>query len=90
MPNLVRLYKSNIEIYKEYAIKYFISIQQLDKIKEIFNYDNFIINILQEYYVCKNENTELHTTVNNLTSHIKASFDGELYFDALADWNKRI
>jgi TPR repeat protein len=76
--NLVEVYR-NYKPNDEEIIQYFISINAKDQLKKIFSHDYLLDMVMS----LKKENTEMK-------NHILASPDGELYFEALNSWKKKI
>ena len=91
MDNLVLLYKTtDLKNDKEYVINYFLKINELDKLKEIYNYDDYHIQLIMDNDKLMKKIAESDKKINELEAHIKASPDGELYFQAKESWDKSV
>ena len=72
MNNLLSMYKTIKTFDKQQVIDYFIKINSVDKLKEIYKYDDYDLNMIFEIKRLKNEN-------NLMKSHIESSPDGEQF-----------
>jgi len=89
MNNLIIMYKKHHMIFdKNKIIEYFI-IKKPDALIEIFKYDSFIIEHLQELFIANKEIEQLEKENKQLKLHINASPGGSLYFDMMEDFNSR-
>lgn len=90
--NLARMYRDSIlknDIHQ--VIDYFSKINQLEKLKIIYRCDNDkIIQLIGDYWKQKEKITQLEKENNDLKTHIMASPDGELYFQAKESWNANV
>ena len=88
MTNLISMYRSSsIPNNKSDVINYFLKINKPEKLQEIYNYDDCVIELLIENNKLKSKNNELEKKINELETHIMASPDGELYFEAKENWD---
>lgn len=87
---LVILYKTKHDFDERSIVDYFIKIGHGKKLKEIYNYSDFVIKIFQELYDLKIENKKLKDTNNLLKTHIDASPDGAIFFETMKDWNLKL
>jgi len=83
---LVILYRSIKPIYKKEAIKYFFSINQKEKIKEIYGYDDYVIKNLEKNIILKSEIKILREHNIRMKNHIEASPGGKLYLEAFGNF----
>lgn len=88
--------EKSFKLYQQ-AIDIYIEKNDIETLKNTFNFDDFDIYRLYEEHKLKCENKKLHqqvadlaNQVTNLTNHIEASPDGRLYLLAQEDWNKKI
>lgn len=65
-------------------------IDRLDKLKRIYGVDNYLIEIIINYYKQEKENSDLKKEISELKTHIMASSDGKLYFEAKESWDNSI
>lgn len=77
---LISLYNTDLKEQKEYAINYFLKINKPEKLKEIYKYDDYHIQLLKENYKIKKE-------LNELKTHLEASPEGKLYLEAKEEWD---
>lgn len=87
--NLVILYKDNKdEIDKDIVINSLSKINQLDCLKKIYGYNDDCISYIKKVLNHEKEIDELKKENDELTKHIMASPDGELYFEAKKHWDE--
>jgi hypothetical protein len=89
MKNLIDVFKDAGEEYKNDAIKYFVAINEANTLKEIYDYDDFVIEALQKNLILKSENEILQKKVTAYEAHIDNSPDGKYYFENLKLWNEK-
>lgn len=86
--SLINLYRSTtLKDDKQYVIDYFLKIDEPSKLKEIYNYDDFDVQLIVHNNQQIKEVTELRKENGDLKTYIMASPDGELYFEAKECWN---
>ena len=89
--NLIILYKNtNFKTNKQNVIDYFLKINKLDRLKEIYNYDDYVIQLITDNNKLTKNTTSLKRKIDELETHIMASPDGELYFEAKNNWNANV
>lgn len=79
--SLCRIYKLYKDIYQSDAINYFVAINKTEYIKEIYKYDGYLLSILVEYSTIKEKNNHLKSLLDELTTYVLETPDGELYFE---------
>lgn len=90
MNRLLILYRdTELKNERDYVINYFNEIGKLDKIKLIYNYDDFVIKLIKENLDQKNRIKALEQDNNEMMDHIMASPEGSLFFEARDDWKRR-
>ena len=85
--NLVIIYKKT-KTNKQDIINYFLKINQQDRLKDIYKYDDYDIQLIVDYSKLTKKITEFEKKINELETHIMASPEGELYFEAKEHWSK--
>ena len=85
---LVILYQStDLKNNKQDVINYFLKINKSDKLMEIYGYDDYDIKLIVEHCKQQSEISRLKRKIDELETHIMASPEGELYFEAKNNWN---
>lgn len=79
--DIFNLLNSRKNAYRTEAINYFISINKPEFIKQIYKYDDYVINILIDLPIVKEKNNHLKKLLDELTTYILQTPDGELYFE---------
>ena len=88
---LVETYRiAHMKNNTQYVINYFKKINRLDKLKEIYDIDDYLLGMIVNYSKLINKTNELEKENDELKTHIMASPDGKLYFEAKENWNKNI
>lgn len=90
-----RALKKLISVYKDSHFKnrqteifdYLHSIDQMEKLKDVYNYDNYIIAIIKTKYELAAQNIKLKAENADFKTHIESSPDGILYLEAKAEWD---
>lgn len=93
--NLCIIYaKSYFKNKRNEIIQFFSKINQIEKIADIYGFDETICTIIRDNYKYQKtitdyelEISDLKKEVANLKAHIAASPDGELYFQAKSEWD---
>lgn len=79
-----------INKYKIALINYLIENNQFIKIKNIKGSDEQMIEFIMNNKKLEKENKELRKEIEELKTHIMASPEGELYFEAKESWSKQL
>ena len=79
---------TNLKNDKQYAIDYFLKINHQDKLKEIYAYDDYDIQMIIDNKKRAVEIAQLIKENSELRVHIMASPNGELYHEAKESWDK--
>ena len=82
------VYSKMQNINKQEVVEYFIGIDRADKLKELFDYEDFEIEIMKHYNKLRKTNGLLEKENKDFRDHIDASPDGEAYYEARESWNK--
>ena len=85
-------------VYKHFYFKnrkaeifdYFYSIDKIEKLKNIYNFDDYDIMVIKTKYELEEQNIKLKAEISHLKTHIESSPDGKLYFEAKKEWEKLI
>ena len=93
--NLIILYKKDFFADKrDNIIQYFNKINRMDKLVDIYNFDEYTLTVIKNNYKLKNKNANLKTknnelqqNINKLETHIAATPDGQLYLEAKKEWD---
>lgn len=88
--HLIVLYQNYKIRDKKYVTEYLLNLGKEELLKKIYKYDDFDINFLKENHEMKKELHKLKTENAEMKSHILASPDGPLYFEALEQWKHRL
>lgn len=85
--HLAKTYKTYRSQYAQKdIIEYFHKINHIEKIKDIYDYDDYTISLIKENYELKQENQRLSHENSDLKLHVMSTPEGPLYFEALKDW----
>ena len=74
---------------RAYVIDYFNKINKLDRVKLIYKYDDWVIDLIKENLEMKNRIKGLENDNSEMQDHIMASPEGSLFFEAREDWKRR-
>lgn len=96
--NFVGMYIASKHLWKkDDIIQSLAKFDELDKLKEIYNFDDYCIKCIKENYAIKKELDTVKKELDSvkkenyeLKSHIMASPDGELYFEAKNHWHNNL
>ena len=74
--------------------KYFCEIDQVEKLRDIYGYSEYVVGVIKRQYDLEKKVAELNEVIielktenNDLKTHIENSPDGELYFEAKKQWD---
>ena len=88
---LVSVYKySYFKNRKAEIFDYFYGIDEIEKLKDIYNFDDYDIMVIKTKYELEEQNIKLKAEISHLKTHIESSPDGKLYFEAKREWEKLI
>ena len=88
---LVSVYKKPYFKNKQADIfDYFYNIGQLEKLKDIYNFNDYVITVIKTKYELEAQNIKLKVENLDLKTHIESSPDGKLYFEAKREWEKNL
>ena len=87
--NLILLFTES-SISKIEIIQHLYEINSLESLKKIYNYDDFMIETIQQNIELKEKNYKLEKEVSELNIHIESSPEGKLYLAAKEEWNNNI
>lgn len=87
---LVNLFQFDYFSDKQIAIiNYFNSINRLDKLKNIYAYDDYTIELIRYKYESDAKISALELENANLKMHIDSTPDGRLYLEAKREWEEK-
>ena len=72
------------------VIEYLYEINQLDKLKDIYDFNDYVIDCIKKKYELESLVTKLQKENQDLKTHIESSPDGTLYFEAKKEWEQLI
>ena len=85
---LTRLYRlTDLKNDKEKVISYYTKINKMDRLKEIYNFDDNHMQLIVNNNKKEEKINKLKRKIKELKTHIMASPEGELYFEAKAHYS---
>lgn len=88
LPSIIAIYKNTFSFEKDAVISYFNSINQLDKLKDIYTFDDYTISLIKSKYELEAHVTKLEGENAAYKTHIESSPDGIMYLEAKSEWDK--
>ena len=88
--NLTVIYKTTTDWHqnRDGVIDYYLKINRQEKLKEIYNCNDYGIQMILDNKKLTKEISTLKKKIDELETHIMASPEGELYFEAKESWDK--
>ena len=87
--NLIVLFKE-LSVSKIEIIQHLYEINGLEYLKNLYGYDDFTIETIQQNIELKDKNSKLEKEISDLNMHIESSPEGKLYLEAKQEWYNNI